>query len=109
MSDVTPGPADNYKTSASYRGARAAVILLGALLLIAFVLLIVGFAVKVTGHGAPASAPVRFTLAPGARIVSTDISGDRLILRVNGPAGEEIDIIDTHTGRLVGQVKPQGK
>jgi len=105
VSDVTPGPADNYKASASYRGARAAVILLGALLLIAFILLIVGFAMKVTGHGS-SNSPVQFTLAPGAKIVSTDISGNRLILRVKSPAGEEIDIIDTETGRLVGQVKP---
>jgi hypothetical protein len=108
VSDISPGPADQYKSSASYRGARAAVILLGALLLIAFILLIVGFAMKVTGHGAggAANAPVQFTLAPGARIVSTDVSGNRLILRVKSAAGEEIDIIDIETGRLVGQVKP---
>ena len=110
MSDVTPGPADNYKSSPSYRGAKAAVILLGVLLGIAFLLLIVGFAVKLTGHKAGAGgAPVQFTLARGAKIVSTEIAGDRLILHVRSGAGDEIDIIDTKDGRLVGQVKPQAK
>ncbi|HUJ02204.1 MAG TPA: hypothetical protein VLW75_01085 [Rhizomicrobium sp.] len=109
MSDVTPGPADNYKASASYRGARAAVILLGVLLLIAFALLIVGFAVKLTGRGgSPATGgPVLFTLAPGAKIVSSQLGDNRLVLHVRSAAGDEIDIIDTQNGRLVGQIKPQ--
>ncbi len=110
MSDISPGSADqDYKASPSYRGARAAVILLGVLLLLAFILLVVGFAFRVTGHGPGSAAPVAFTLAPGAKIVSTDIADNRLILRVRGPAGEEIDIIDTQTGKLVGQVKPSVK
>lgn len=108
MSDVTPGPADNYKSSASYRGARAAVILLGVLLGIAFILLIVGFIVKLSGHKASGEgAPSQFTLAHGAKIISTDVSGNRLILHVRSGAGDEIDIIDTEDGRLVSQVKPQ--
>ena len=106
VSDISPGRRSNYKASPSYRGARAAVILLGVLLLIAFILMIVGFAMKVTGHGRGRCRPVTFTLAPGAKIVSTDLADNRLILRVRGPAGEEIDIIDTETGHLVGQVKP---
>lgn len=108
MSDVTPGPADNYKSSASYRGARAAVILLGVLLAIAFLLLIVGFVYKVSGHKSSGQgAPVQFTLAHGAKIVSTEVSGNRLILHVRSSAGDEIDIVDIEDGRLVSQVKPQ--
>lgn len=110
MSDVTPGPADNYKSSASYRGARAAVILLGVLLAIAFLLLIVGFVYKVSGHRAGGEGtPVQFTLAHGAKIISTEVSGNRLILHVRSGAGDEIDIIDTADGHLVSQVKPQSK
>jgi hypothetical protein len=111
VSDISPGPADQYKSSASYRGAKAAVILLGVLLLIGFVLLAVGFAMRVSGHGAggASNAPVLFKLAPGAKIISSQLADNRLILRVKSAAGEEIDIIDTQTGRLVGQVKPQDK
>ncbi len=109
MSDVTPGPADQYKSSASYRGAKAAVILLGILLAIAFLLLIVGFAVKLGRKSGADAAPVRFTLAHGAKILSTEVSGNRLIIHVKSSAGEEIDIIDTQDGHLVGQVKPQAR
>src|ERR1700758_604566 len=52
LSDVTPTPAnEDYKSSPSYRGARAAVILLGVLLAIAFIMLVVGLIMRMTGHG----------------------------------------------------------
>jgi flagellar biogenesis protein FliO len=111
-SNATPTPAnEDYKSSPSYRGARAAVILLGVLLAIAFIMLVVGLIMRMTGHGPgqASSAPASFTLAPGAKIVSTDVTETRLILRVRSNAGDEIDIIDTATGRLVGQVKSATK
>jgi hypothetical protein len=33
------------------------------------------------------------------------VSDNRLILRARNDVGEEIDIIDTQSGRLIGQVK----
>ncbi len=96
------------KSTLSYRLARAAVIILGVLLVIALALLVVGVALKMTGHH-PAednsTAPAKFTLAPGARIVSVDSQPGRLILHVRSPAGDEVDIVDTATGRLVSQIK----
>ena len=114
MSEVSPDtvPAnEDYKSSPSYRGAKAAVILLGVLLGLAFIMLVVGLVMRMTGHGPgqASSTPASFTLAPGAKIVSTDVTENRLVLRVRSPAGDEIDIIDTSTGRLIGQVKPSGK
>ncbi len=53
---------------------------------------------------APAE-PTVFTLAPGAKIVSTEVQNDRLVLHIRNVQGDEIDIIDTESGRLVGQVK----
>jgi hypothetical protein len=41
------------------------------------------------------------------KIVSADVSGERLVLRMHGPAGDEIDIIDTGTGQLVAQVRSE--
>lgn len=106
LSGTAPANED-YKSSPSYRGARAAVILLGVLLVLTFVILVAGLIMKMTGHGpGQTSSVASFTLAPGAKIVSTDVSDNRLILHVRVNAGDEIDIIDTQSGRLIGQVKP---
>ena len=105
MSDVT---GEDPKAALSYRLARAAVIILGVLLVIALVLLVVGVGLRLSGRGAsapPAPATAGFTLAPGARIVSMDSQPGRLILRIRSPAGDEIDIVDTQSGRLVSQIK----
>ena len=110
MSDVSATSEDPSNTT-SYRLARAAVIILGVLLAIAVVMLVVGIVLRMTGRlpaaGAETAGPARFTLAPGARIVTMDAEPGRLILRIRSPSGEEIDIIDTDNGRLVGQVKAQ--
>ncbi len=111
MSDVPLTNSDPTKTT-SYRLARAAVIILGALLALAFVLLVVGLIWRMSGHGAPRVAAfdgdrqLELTFPAGTRILSADTQPGRLIVRVRLPAGEEdIDIIDTETGHLVGQVK----
>jgi hypothetical protein len=108
LSDVPLTNPDPTKTT-SYRLARAAVIILGVLLALAFVLLVIGLVWRMTGHKSPAEAQEgasRFVLTTGTRIVSTETQPGRLILRVRLPDGEEdIDIIDIETGRLVGQVK----
>jgi len=92
--------------SAAYRGALAAVILLGVLIAIALGVLVAGLVMRFSGHSHAASAPgpVQFTLAPATRLVSAEVSADRLVLRLRGPAGEEIDIIDLESGRLVAKV-----
>lgn len=110
MSDLSePGtapPALSEKSSVTYRGALAAVIFLGVLIVIAIGVLVVGLVTRFSGSrkaGAPAFA--QFTLAPGNRLVSMDVAADRLVLRLRGPAGDEVDIIDTQTGRLVAKIR----
>ncbi len=95
------------KRSLAYRGLMAVVILLGVLIFIALGVLVVGLVTRFSGHRTPSEtpAPASFTLAPGDRIVSSDVSGDRLVLHIRGPAAEEIDIIDTETGRLIAKVR----
>jgi hypothetical protein len=86
---------------------RMVVIGLGLLMVAMFALVIAKLVTTMQGHEASTASgqlPV-FTLAPGARIVSTEVQNDRLILHVHNPSGDEIDIIDTESGRLVGQVK----
>jgi hypothetical protein len=102
----TAPPAPSTNSSAAYRGALAAVIFLGALIIIALGVLVVGLVTRFGGGGHRAAAPpfAQFTLAPGNRLVSTDVSDDRLVLRLRGPSGDEIDIIDIETGRLIAKI-----
>jgi hypothetical protein len=101
----TVSPAPPEKSSVAYRSALAAVIFLGALIVIALGVLVVGLVMRFGGHRAVVPAFAQFTLAPGTRLVSTDVSADRLVLRLRGPAGDEIDIIDIETGRLIAKIR----
>ncbi len=77
------------------------------LIVIALGVLVVGLVTRFGGRGHRAEAPAfaQFTLAPGNRLVSMDVAADRLVLRLRGPAGDEVDIIDTQTGRLVVRIR----
>jgi len=92
---------------AAYRFLLAAVILLGVLIVIALGVLVAGLSMRLGGHGTKSGAetPAQFTLAPGARVVSADVSGDRLVLRLKGGFGDEIDIIDMQNGRLIARMR----
>ena len=107
MSDMPPGsngPQPENQTPA-YRAAKMAVIILSVLIVIAVVALLVGGLLKLGGKTGTHGASGNFQLPPGARIVEMQSQPGRLILRVREAHGEEIDILDTQDGRLVGQVK----
>lgn len=94
------------KSSVTYRGALAAVIFLGVLIVIAVGILIIGLVTRFSGGHKPAApAFAQFALAPGNRLVSMDVAADRLVLRLKGPDGDEIDIIDTQTGALIAKIR----
>jgi hypothetical protein len=67
--------------------------------------LVVGLATRFSGRAHETPSVAQFTLAPGMRIVSLEVSGDRLVLQLKSPVGDEIDVIDTETGRLVAKIK----
>ncbi|MBI3676588.1 MAG: hypothetical protein HY243_08210 [Proteobacteria bacterium] len=108
MSDL-PGtlPAnDEVKQSAAYRGLKAVVIILGVLIVLGLGALVTGMILKFNGKSRPASGEGEtFALAPGSAIVSSEVSGSRLILRVKNETGEEIDIVDTQDGHLISRIK----
>jgi hypothetical protein len=95
---------DEVKQSAAYRGLKAVVIILGVLIVLGLGALITGLVLKFNGRGGRGDNNM-FALPPGATIVSNEVSGSRLILRVKSDAGEEIDIVDTQDGRLVSRIK----
>jgi hypothetical protein len=93
----------------SYRGLLALVILLGALIMLGVGALIAG---AVFGGGrARETAPFNATLdAPGAHIESTEIQGNRILVRLGGGAkGEELVILDAASGRILGRVAINAK
>ncbi len=106
MSDAMPANKRADQTLA-HKGAKLAVIILSALIILALIALVAGAIFKLGNKGLAQSAASGqvFALPPGARIVSMDSQPGRLILRVRKSDGEEIDIIDTANGHLVGQVQ----
>jgi hypothetical protein len=103
MSDIQPDP----QNSPALKAAKIAVIILSSLIILALIALVVGAVMKLSGGSKKAAAqlPSNFTLAPGSRILSMDSQPGRLILRIKTTTGEEIDILDTQNGHLIGQVK----
>src|SRR5262245_51000807 len=108
----SPSTDDSVMTSdvpvspASYRGLLALVIILGALIMIGVGALIAG---AMLGAGRRAevanAAPFMTTVpAPGARIESAELQGNRILMRLTGGAGDELVILDANSGRLLGRV-----
>lgn len=91
----------NENRGPAYRGLLAVVILLGVLIVVGLGALVVGLVLRFKGHvPAPRQASV-FVPPAGARIISVQASGDRLILHLRTPSGEEIDVVSTEDGRPV--------
>jgi hypothetical protein len=61
--------------------------------------------------GRPAAGePYRAAIpAPGERIESTQIDGNRILLRLSGPDGEELVVVDAATGRVIGRIAVNAK
>jgi hypothetical protein len=82
----------------------ALVIILGVLILLGVVGLIVA-AVMRSGTRAPIAASYDATvLAPGERIESTQLDGNRILLRLSGPKGGELVILETASGHVLGRI-----
>jgi hypothetical protein len=109
VSDIN-APVDP-KSTAGYRAAKLAVIVLSALIILALIGLVVGVVLKMTGRsthvlgsGAPAS-DAAFVLPVGARILSSETQPGRLVLHVRSGEGDEIDIVSTDDGHLVARIR----
>jgi hypothetical protein len=82
----------------------ALVILLGALILLAVGALIAGAYLKLARPGTTAAPYLATLAAPGERIESTELNGNRILLRLNGPSGEELVVVDVGSGRVLGRI-----
>ena len=89
----------------AYKAAKLAVIILSVLIILALIGLVVGGITHMGKKTSYAGATATFQLPPGAHIIDMQSQPGRLILRVRDATGEEIDLLDTQDGHLVGQVK----
>ena len=95
----------------NYRVLKAVVILLGALILLAFGALVAGMLLGV-GPRTPASRVTepyntRIATAPGARLAGAELVGNRLLVRVEDGNGGAVVIVDAASGRMLGRVMLQ--
>ena len=92
----------------SYRAARLAVVVLSALIILALIGLVVGFAVKLSGKARPAGAaavPGSTILLPaGAKILKAETQPGRLVVHLQTPGGGEIDIYNLEDGALITRI-----
>ena len=109
MSDLSgTTPANDPTNTTAYRVAKSATIILGVLIALAFIALVVGFVLRLTGHktagtSAP-EAPQIYELRTGAKITDMKVDSGHVILRIRTDQGEEIEIIDETSGRVVSRV-----
>ena len=87
----------------------ALVILLGALIMLGVGALIAGAFLKAGGPRAPGGAYSTTLAAPGERIDSSQIDGNRILLRLSGPNGEELVVMDAASGRVIGRIAINAK
>jgi hypothetical protein len=94
----------------SYRGLLALVIILGVLIVLGVVGLIVAAVLRAGNRpqavvAATAPQTVLTTLAaPGKSIQSTQLEGNRILVRLAGTNGEELVVLDANTGRVIVRV-----
>jgi hypothetical protein len=117
MTNPEPSSEDLMREQRVQRNLKIVVAGLGALILVGFGAVAVRVVGLATGPGGRSSASrqiastsegavVPFELPKGARIVSISLSGTRLAVQHEGPAGVGITILDAETGRRVLEMKP---
>jgi hypothetical protein len=104
-SESGTGPLVGVKQTPGYRAALAAVIILGVLIVVALGALIFGFVLRAGSHKPAAIAADAFAPPAGSKLVSTEVSNDRLILHLRDGTTDEIDIVDTTNGHLVARLR----
>jgi len=92
------------KATPSYRGLLALVIILGVLIVAGVVALIVAIVLRVGNRATTGEAYAASVAAPGQRIESSQLDGNRILLRLSGPNGDELVVLDAASGRVIGRI-----
>ncbi len=108
MTDVSTSDAIDPKSTATYRSLKAVVIILGVLLLLAFILVVVGIGMRMSGHAPGQSNNTgKYELPVGAQIESTQVAGSNLVMTVKAANGTSVYIFSASDGHLIGQIAPK--
>ena len=103
-------------SASSYRGLLTLVILLGMLIMLGVGALIGAAYVNASRPQEPrapenaaslaiAASPYLANLAaPGQRIESAEMRDNKILVRLIGPRGDELVVLDATTGRVIGRV-----
>ena len=107
---MTADTAHDPKKTTTYRVLVVVVSILSILILLALAALVAGAIRQISHHGS--GAPSGFTtsqlstqLPAGAKITSVQTSGNRVVIALHTPEGDEVDIFDTDTGRPVARIR----
>ena len=81
---------------------------MGVLIVLGVIALIVAAVLRAR---APVSAePYRAAIAaPGERVESAQLDGNRVLVQLSGPNGEELVILDAPSGRIIGRIAVEGR
>jgi hypothetical protein len=95
----------------NYRGLKAAVIIMGVLLVAGTIALVVGM-VRQAGRIADSfdkSAMQNITLPPelAGKIVQMQVAGGRLVLLIERSGAQKIVVLDLATGKVVSTLTPE--
>jgi hypothetical protein len=111
---LTAGTGEDPKKSTTYRVLVVVVSILSILILLALAALVAGGIRQFTGHhgSGASSSTTSFTtsqlstqLPAGAKITSVQTTGNRVVIGLHTPEGDEVDIFDTDTGRPVARIR----
>ncbi len=101
---VTGGSQEGYRM----QGLKALVIGMGVLLVLGFVLLVVGLADKFSRLDEAGFAEIEVPVPDGCSLAETLAEGDRLLLRLEGPAERgcaRILVVDLESGEVSGLLR----
>lgn len=83
------------------RGLKAAVIIMGVLIVAGVAVLVVLLAQRVVG--AAPSANAMLDEPPGTHIVNASTSGDRILLQLQGGGPDRVVVLDLRSGHVLGR------
>ena len=90
------------------KALKALVIGMGVLIVIGFVLLVVGLANKFSQAGKAGFGEAEVVVPDGCSVAETLAEGDRLLLRLEGPAARgcaQVVVIDLESGEVRGRLR----
>lgn len=108
VSDTQNAP--DVKRTVINRVLLGVVILLGVLIVAAVLALVYGGISMLGKHSTPTPTETSSSLQalpPGAKIIDMKVDNGKTIVRLQTPKGQEIDIFDTATGKLITRIAPQ--